>query len=70
MADAKAAGKEHPDSSPPDVACDIVYGVLNESAVRREVLDLASEKTDNLSMMEIHIVMDSLIAVLKGENDV
>jgi len=45
-----------------------VYLILGEDAVRGEVYELVREKelANEVSMMEIHAILDALIVVLKG----
>lgn len=50
------------------VAQDAVIETLSDDAVRREVFESVRWDLDEISMLEIHKVMDSLIDVLKGTN--
>lgn len=41
--------------------------ILRDPAIRREAYEFANEEADDLSMLEVHVVIDALISVLKGD---
>lgn len=49
-----------------DAVSEEVYGYLKDEAVRRETYDIVYEHLDEISMLEIHSVLDALVLVLKG----
>ncbi len=42
--------------------------VVEDEAVRREVYAEVAEHLDDLSIREVHYVLDALVTVLKGDN--
>lgn len=40
-----------------------VLTTLEDTAVRREVFDIITEQDDDLSMREVHLILDALVRV-------
>lgn len=56
---------------PEHISSDIqeaVIDTLRDQALRREVFQFAMEDLDDISMVEIHAVLDALVNTLKGES--
>lgn len=41
---------------------------MQDPAIRREVYQFALERNNDISMMEVHDVMDGLVQVLRGDS--
>ena len=48
---------------------DKVVEILQDPVIRREVFEEAFEELDDISMMEIHVVLDALVSAIRGEAD-
>ena len=51
------------------VAQDAVIDSLNDDAVRREVFESVRWELNEVSMLEVHKMLDSIVEVLKGNVD-
>lgn len=50
-----------------EIALDLLLPDLKSIKVRRAVLDIVTEELDEISMREIHIILDGLIEALTKE---
>lgn len=71
LAAAEAQGKDHPDENPADIVQQIVVDLLKENAIRGEVYEAArfmNGASDSFSVVDVHNVLDALIASLEGSD--
>ena len=57
------------DNNAAEVAEKAVVEILGDPALRGELFTEVFEELDDITMVEIHVVMDALVRVMKGESD-